>query len=638
MYYAAVYCFLLNVQFAMSIRNYAGMRSVTDGVVLLQADVSVRDLQTQLMTDAVKQSLDADSQPADINTHWLLEYPGHFLHILGAYPIALNNRHISLQPALLQQNIAMPVPDVPLLARTLGKPLLVVPVLLGFAMLVLILFSMVDFKGKPHELQQQQQQQQHQRDGSPKKMWSVASIMALTSYRFYTGFLSATWMPYLLAMEGHALMNERQSFFMGSAKLIYGMSILLNPVFGLVGDQMTVISQWSGRRLFVLIGVGLGGLGIYGCMVAAEMHSSGWYLTAVVLWMLGEAMADVTTETVVPELLPRSQYGISSSIRALNFLLGGLAGYSMLIVFRHRHYSWLYYGYLVLMLTCAFLTLLTCANAKESKSEHKPQSSKDIAIVDLFKQAYVVPCQLTGGFPLACTSSFVFSLGSAPMFFLFLMVRDLVGLTSNTTVQTHFSAISIVFFVAAAVASILMSAPDEGSNSENNVVAGPEAAAGAGSQSSPPAESQQVVEHRWRMMIIATVSFGTVTLCIPLVALFPTKALRLVCFYIVACLFGLAFGTVYARFQECTWSLLPPCVDVANAMGFAAMCKLAGVGLGNFFAGIVLDVYSLQDGRYQYSGYVILCLFCALVVFSSAVLTNKVLRHLQTNVSSTGGV
>merc|ERR1719215_1807749 len=146
--------------------------------------------------------------------------------------------------------------------------------------------------------------------------WSKVGILCLTSYRFYTGFLSATWMPYLLAMEGRALLGPKQSFFMGTAKLIYGMSIMMNPMFGLVGDQMALVSHWSGRRLFILVGVAAGGLGIYGCMVAAQIGSVSWYLAAVVLWMLGEAMADVTTETLVPELLPRSQYVVGATLRA----------------------------------------------------------------------------------------------------------------------------------------------------------------------------------------------------------------------------------------------------------------------------------------------------------------------------------
>ena len=84
-----------------------------------------------------------------------------------------------------------------------------------------------------------------------KEEWSVPGLIALTAYRFYTGYLSATWLPYLLAMEGHDLWRENQSLFMGVAKLIYGLTILLKPIFGLFGDQVAKLSHGAGRRLFV---------------------------------------------------------------------------------------------------------------------------------------------------------------------------------------------------------------------------------------------------------------------------------------------------------------------------------------------------------------------------------------------------
>jgi len=56
-------------------------------------------------------------------------------------------------------------------------------------------------------------------------------------------------------MEGENLWAEKQSLFMGIAKLIYGATILLNPLFGLVGDQAVALSHCVGRRLFVRVGV-----------------------------------------------------------------------------------------------------------------------------------------------------------------------------------------------------------------------------------------------------------------------------------------------------------------------------------------------------------------------------------------------
>eukprot|EP00438_Fugacium_kawagutii_P034083 Skav206004 [mRNA] locus=scaffold2084:498872:504071:- [translate_table: standard] len=52
--------------------------------------------------------------------------------------------------------------------------------------------------------------------------WSVFSVMCLLAYRLYTGFNTATWLPYLLAREGESLWFDDQAAFMGVAKLIYG--------------------------------------------------------------------------------------------------------------------------------------------------------------------------------------------------------------------------------------------------------------------------------------------------------------------------------------------------------------------------------------------------------------------------------
>ena len=79
-------------------------------------------------------------------------------------------------------------------------------------------------------------------------------VIRSSSYRFYTGFLSATWLPYLLAMEGQDLWQEKQAMFMGVAKLIYGATILMNPIFGLVGDQISTEARaaWNIGKEFAL--------------------------------------------------------------------------------------------------------------------------------------------------------------------------------------------------------------------------------------------------------------------------------------------------------------------------------------------------------------------------------------------------
>eukprot|EP00930_Biecheleria_cincta_P059550 TRINITY_DN4525_c0_g1_i1.p2 TRINITY_DN4525_c0_g1~~TRINITY_DN4525_c0_g1_i1.p2 ORF type:complete len:107 (+),score=11.70 TRINITY_DN4525_c0_g1_i1:143-463(+) len=59
----------------------------------------------------------------------------------------------------------------------------------------------------------------------------------------------------------------------------------------------------------------------------------------------------------------------------------------------------------------------------------------------------------------------------------------------------------------------------------------------------------------------------------------------------MAAMMGYEFGTVYPRFQDCTWQVLPANCDVAKNMGFNVMSRNAGLGFGNFLAGMALDVF-----------------------------------------------
>ena len=69
-------------------------------------------------------------------------------------------------------------------------------------------------------------------------------------------------MPFLMAKEGAVVWPNKQAVFMGVGKLIYGTSILLNPVFGSITDQAVATSHWGGRRLWLLIGITISAVGI----------------------------------------------------------------------------------------------------------------------------------------------------------------------------------------------------------------------------------------------------------------------------------------------------------------------------------------------------------------------------------------
>mmetsp|Transcript_68504 Transcript_68504/g.132271 ORF Transcript_68504/g.132271 Transcript_68504/m.132271 type:complete len:640 (+) Transcript_68504:72-1991(+) len=434
--------------------------------------------------------------------------------------------------------------------------------------------------------------------------WSIWGIVALTAYRFYTGFLSATWLPYLLAMEGQYLWPDMQSIFMGLAKLIYGVTILMNPIFGLIGDQATALSHGIGRRLFVRVGICLSALGMYICILAGRDHAFLSFLAGILIWRLGEALNDVTTEALVPEMVPQSQFQTASAVKSASFLLGGLFGYVLLIVFADVDYSWLYFAYPIGMLLASVppLFLLDQDRPLNWCDNNKPSNGNFLASL---LQAYTNPMQIPGGFPLACLSVFVFSLGTAPMFFLLLVVRDLLGVSNLVAMQEVFSADSIVFFVSAAMAAVI-SAKVSGGRTNSGF---------------------EILTFRARMLILAMAVFGVVIFFIPAMALFPNNGLQTSVFFCMTVLFGGSFGMAFTMFQELTWQLLPEGVEVANAMGFNVMSRLLGVGLGNFVSGMLLDL-SYTGGAaggavYDPMGYLVMCTLSGIAVALSCYVAHR---------------
>jgi len=446
---------------------------------------------------------------------------------------------------------------------------------------------------------------------------SIATILGLTFYRFYTGFLSATWLPYLLAMEGAELWRDNQALFMGIAKLIYGLSILLTPLFGLLGDRLALVSHSLGRRLFVRVGIIIAALGIFLCHWSAQSHPRrhghfSVFMLGILIWRLGEGFNDVTTEAICPEMLPPQQYEISSAIRASMFLVGGLGGYVMVMLLVTWPYYWLYHGYLIMMFVCGIPPLLAISR-DIPKSNTRGANRTGQSFLASCVEAYVKPSQYEGGFPCACLCIFLFSCGSAPMFFLLLMLRDLVGIDEQVALQRHFSLISIDFFLSAAVAAVL-----------NAVISPKKPNSGRGTPG-----SGEIRESSFKFTAIAVISFGVVCVLMPFVYFLPHKANRAQALYILGSFLGATFGSVFARFQDCTWQLLPPKVEFANAMGFSTMWKLLGAGLGNFFSGLVLDLF--QSDRplpvdtdikhathlvaYKIGGYMAVCFGSAALAF-----------------------
>jgi len=467
--------------------------------------------------------------------------------------------------------------------------------------------------------------------------WPIWAIVGLTLYRFYTGFLSATWLPYLLAMEGAELWSDNQALFMAVSKLIYGLSILFTPIFGIFGDRMAEMSLAVGRRFFIKAGVIVASIGIFLCHWSAPRGHFFLFLIGVLVWRVGEGLNDVTTEAICPEVLPKTQFELSSSIKAVQFLVGGVAGYGMLAGVSNWHYSWLYQAYLILMFaTCIPPLFLISKEAPKARPKNTPSALSQPLTMKYLRDAYTRPSTYRGGFPRAVASIFLYSFGAAPPFFLLLMLRDLVGMDDYATLQMHFSFISIDFFLAAAVAAALnaLTAPKK---------AQPGAPIAEVKEGSPAAlEAKERKKRSFRITALSIIAFGWICFAMPFVHMFHTHNSRMQAFYIVAALLGTSFGSVYARFQDCQWQLLPKNVETANAMGFSTTAKLLGAGLGNFVAGLILDLFQSHvkmqagsDGRttnliaYHISGYHVLCTVSALLSWVSGYLVLTLPRQVE---------
>lgn len=446
--------------------------------------------------------------------------------------------------------------------------------------------------------------------------WPCSRIVCLTFYRFYTGFLSATWMPYLLAMEGEEQWKSEQSCFMGLAKLIYGVTVLLNPLLGHFGDQAAKHSQASGRRVFVYVGVSVALLGIVVCEYSAEAHFPACFMSGLVLWRLGEAVSDVTIEALVPEMVPKEQFQLASGIKACGFLLGGVLGYVALIATTEVKYSWLYSAYPIGMILCVLPMLpLLKENGPMTRMPVHPEQSMEFGdrFIKTLTSAYVTPASAEGAFPMTCLAVFVFSLGTAPMFFLLLIIRDIVGVHEHARQQTDFAYSSISFFLCAAFAAAAASFMSPSRISDDK----------------PKTSAPFVVT---KVLLLSSVLvFGVVVASIPFLAAFRSCEDRIRAFYCLTVVLGAAFGTAFSSFQNMCWQVLPAFVNVGTAMGLSVMSRLFGLGLGNFVSGMLLET-SVVDGTsqvtYGLSGYVLVSIFSSAAVFISAGLSWMALaRH-----------
>jgi len=186
--------------------------------------------------------------------------------------------------------------------------------------------------------------------------------------------------------------------------------------------------------------------------------------------------------------------------------------------------------------------------------------------------------------------------------------------TEPVQLQRTFSATSIFFFLSAALSSVLSGVVVKRCLQPRDSTA----------QAQTDMESMLT---RGRTLVVSMIVLAVTVLLIPCICFFQTREARSHAFYILASLFGAAFGAAFSVFQDLTWQLLPPDANFATAMGFNVMSRLLGIGLGNFVAGIILDLSYSEIGAasepgmvYRPVGYAIMCSCCfAANLTSSAV-------------------
>lgn len=500
------------------------------------------------------------------------------------------------------------------------------------------------------------EQSTYDKDKDPNGQWTIFGMWMLCFYRLYTGFLAATWLPYVLAMEGEAFWPQNQALFMGIAKLIYGVTVLMNPMFGLVGDMLAEYCEGAARRLWILFGIVFSGLGILICLWAGPRHDFLTYMFGIFLWRLGESLNDVTTEAIVPDLVPVKQFGIASAIKAASFVTGGLLGYIALYFLAAVHYTWCYYAYFA----CMFITAIPSLMLLNRDLPAKPNEFRvGNTFGENMQQAYVVPMQMKGGFPEISIAIFVMSCGTAPMFFFLLIIRDLVGVHNEVSLSRDFAIGSILFFLGATIATAIdvIWGGRTGPQSRGNI---PNSAA---MQALAPAERLEYMEKlkewetekikRLRVLVWLSLVFAVSVLILPVVQFFPTLTERFEVFYPLTGLFGLTFGLGYSRFQDATWRVLPQDCDMANAMGYNVMARNFGLGVGNFLFGSLLEAFKvphpkllhtttttttynpnvqiLTDAKQVYTptGYDIMCIGCCICNISAGYLTYRLKNILE---------
>mmetsp|Transcript_94716 Transcript_94716/g.167778 ORF Transcript_94716/g.167778 Transcript_94716/m.167778 type:complete len:483 (-) Transcript_94716:21-1469(-) len=425
--------------------------------------------------------------------------------------------------------------------------------------------------------------------GSTEVPTMVLVVLALPEV--FHGMILATFLPYLLLMQGPYMIGSAASF-MGHTKAVFAAGVLLTPAMGILSDWCVfAVGYIPGRRWMLVIGSVLTGTGIWLCQLYCDYRLLTPFLLSVLVMRLGADIFSCVNEAMLVELVPEEQYAAASGLKGAVFFFGTIFAY-ILILFKIDFMS-LYYVYFVTVFLCVLPGVLVL-NRYQIVWETSLEVWREYSFFSMVWDAYRSPVTLDTNFPRVALSIFTFHVGLAPAYMSYLFVQDIAGIKGRD-IEINWCTMSIVSLLAAAISSIVFAVE--------------------------PGQPQSDTEHKLhlarcvkRLRIWAFVCMVGVNLtpCIGLIGDSGSLLLlRAALLYTLMVFTMSCYAVVKAYFQEVAWLNLPEGTNTANTMGFFVACIVTGIGLGSMISGLILERFSVSSSSYALSGYFVVAAFSA---------------------------
>ena len=208
-----------------------------------------------------------------------------------------------------------------------------------------------------------------------------------------TSSLTPLLLPYLVALFAPP---DRKNTYLATVRVIsLALAMMVQPIAGLISDRSTL--RWGRRRPFIVLGTGLTVLSLVVIGLSPQLADGGGVksfaslayavlLTGIVLWQMSSNIGQAALQALVPDLVPRSQRGRVSGIKAVAELLPALP---LVLLGRLVDAGELW---LVLEIFAGLLcltTLITVLSIKEEPQQESPPQEGGRPFIRLAAQALV---------------------------------------------------------------------------------------------------------------------------------------------------------------------------------------------------------------------------------------------------------